>query len=110
MGKYDSAVALGYKPGNCKDQGYPKLHTGRYDIQWYTKSRRLVLEQEGNVTRFLVYESNGQVVCKQSKYDSAVALGYKPGNCKDQGYPKLHTGRYDIQWYTKSRRLVFEQE
>merc|ERR1712139_522417 len=114
---YESAIGLGYVEGNCKDQGYPVEHTGRYDIKWWTKSRRarrMVFEEEGTTMRYFIQQDG---TCKQSLYDSATALGYTPGNCAAQGYPNRHSNM-GMEWWTQSRRrlknskrrLVFEEE
>merc|ERR1712151_122959 len=83
--------------------------------------RKLVFEQEGDVTRYFIQADD---TCKQSRYDSAVALGYVPGTCAEHGYPNRHTNM-GMTWYTKNsrrmlkkkskgkkpkRKLVFEQE
>jgi ribosomal protein L37E len=98
---YYSDVKYGYTPGDCPDHGYPIKHQ---DIgsTWYTRSRlrRAVFEQEGTVARFFIETDVGR--CRQSLYDSAVALGYTPGTCSAQGYPTKHVAR-GFTWYTKSR-------
>merc|ERR1712167_501711 len=69
-------------------------------MTWYTKSRRLVFEEEGTVDRCFIQRDD---TCKQSRYDSAKALGYTECTCAARGYPVKHENM-GMTWYTKSRR------
>merc|ERR1712146_522025 len=100
-----SADALGYKIGTCDQWGY-YVKTTKNGMTWYDKpSRRLVFEKEGTVMRYFIETPELGGHCKQSLYESAVALGYKPGKCADFGYT-VKSSKMGFEWWDKPKRML----